>query len=124
MSDLVKVRYWRAPTRLRYLQGTLDHGPLLRRASTSDLVVYTDADWANCPDTRRSTLSYTVFLGDNLVSWSSKRQNIISHSSAEVKYNVVGNGVVEACWLHQLLVELHSPLSWLTLVYCDNVSTV
>jgi hypothetical protein len=36
----------------------------------------------------------------------------------------VANGVVEACWLQQLLVELHSPLSWATLVYCDNVSAV
>jgi hypothetical protein len=55
---------------LRYLQGTLDHNLLLRRVSTSDLVVYTNADWAGCPDTRRSTSGYTVFLGDNLISWS------------------------------------------------------
>jgi hypothetical protein len=58
---------------LRYLQGTLDHGLLFRRISMSDLIVYTDADLAGCPDTRRSTSGYTVFLGDNLVSWSSKR---------------------------------------------------
>jgi hypothetical protein len=53
---------------LRYLQGTLDHGLLLRRASTSDLIVYSDADWAGSPDTHQSTLGYVVFLGDNLVS--------------------------------------------------------
>jgi hypothetical protein len=53
---------------LCYLQGTLDYGILLRRLSSSDLVVYTDADWAGCPDTRRSTSDYAVFLGDNLVS--------------------------------------------------------
>jgi hypothetical protein len=52
----------------RYLQGTLDHDLLLRRASTSDLVVYTVADWAGCPDTLQSTSGYAVFLGDNLVS--------------------------------------------------------
>jgi hypothetical protein len=51
-----------------YLQGTLDHGLLLCRASTSNLVIYTDADWADCPDTRRPTSGYAVFLGDNLVS--------------------------------------------------------
>jgi hypothetical protein len=65
-----------------------------------------------------------VFLGDNLVSWSSKRQNVVSSSSAEAEYCVVANGVSEACWLCQLLVELHSPLSRTTLVYCDNVSAV
>jgi hypothetical protein len=109
---------------LRYLQGTLDHSLLLRRASTSDFVVYTDADLVGCPDTRRSTSRYVVFLGDNLVSWSSKHQNVVSRSSAEAVYRAVANGVAEACWLRQLLVELHNPLSRATLVYCDNVSAV
>jgi hypothetical protein len=52
---------------LCYLQGTPDYG-LLRRSRSTDLVVYTDADWAGCLDTRRSTSGYAVFLGDNLVS--------------------------------------------------------
>jgi hypothetical protein len=53
---------------MRSLQGTPDYGLLLRRSSSFDLVVYTDADWAGCTNTRRSTSSYAVFLGDNLVS--------------------------------------------------------
>jgi hypothetical protein len=51
-----------------YLQGTPDYGLLPRRSSSSNLVVYTDTDWAGCLDTRRSTSGYAVFLGDNLVS--------------------------------------------------------
>jgi hypothetical protein len=109
---------------LRYLQGTLDDGLLLCCASTSYFNVCTDADWADCPDTHRSTSGYAVFLGDNHISWYSKRQHTVSRSSAEAEYRVVANDVAEACWLHQLLVELHSPLSWVTLVYCDNISTV
>jgi hypothetical protein len=58
---------------LRYLQGMPHYDLLLCHSSSSDLVVYTDADWAGCPDTYRSTSGYTVFLGDNLVSWSVKR---------------------------------------------------
>jgi hypothetical protein len=107
----------------RILRGTLDFG-LLRRSSASELRVYTDADWAGCPDTRRSTSGYAVFLGNNLVSWSSKRQPVVSRSSAEVEYRAVANGVVEAVWLRQLLHELHSLLATSTLVFCDNVSAV
>jgi hypothetical protein len=65
-----------------------------------------------------------VFLGDNLISWSSKRHNIISRLSVEAEYRTVANGVAEACWLRQLLQELHAPLSKSTLVYRDNVSVV
>lgn len=47
---------------LRYLQGTLGHGLLLRRSAPSELVVYTNADWAGCLDTRKSTSGYAVFF--------------------------------------------------------------
>jgi hypothetical protein len=63
---------------LRYLQGMPDYSLLLHRSSSSDLIVYTDADWAGCPDTHRSSSGYVVFLGDNLVSWSAKRQAVVS----------------------------------------------
>jgi hypothetical protein len=65
-----------------------------------------------------------VFLGDNLVSGSSKRQNTVSRSSAETEYRAVANGVAEATWLRQLLLELHASLRRATLVYCDNISAV
>jgi hypothetical protein len=65
-----------------------------------------------------------VFLGDNLVSWSAKRQTAISHSSAEAKYRVIANGVAEATLLRQLLHELQTPPSWCTLIYCDNINVV
>jgi hypothetical protein len=109
---------------LCYLRGTLDYGLLLRRSASSELTVYTDADWAGCPDTRRSTSGYTVFLDTNLISWSSKRQNVVSRSSAETEYRAVANGVMEVCWLRQLLQEFHAPLTKSTLVYCDNVSAI
>ncbi|GJS92172.1 ribonuclease H-like domain-containing protein [Tanacetum coccineum] len=108
----------------RVLQGTLELGLQLYASATTSLVGYTDADWAGCPSTRRSTSGYCVFLGDNLLSWSAKRQHTISRSSAEAEYRGVANVVAETAWIRNLLRELHSPLLTATLVYCDNVSAV
>ncbi|GJV70355.1 ribonuclease H-like domain-containing protein [Tanacetum coccineum] len=109
---------------LRYVRGTLTSGLQLYSSTTSSLVAYSDADWAGCPTTRRSTSGYCVFLGNNLLSWSSKQQFTLSRSSVEAEYRGVANAVAETCWLRNLLRELHTPLSTATIVYCDNVSAV
>nr|GEW62243.1 ribonuclease H-like domain-containing protein [Tanacetum cinerariifolium] len=109
---------------LCYIRGTINHGLQLHVSSTSQLTAYTDADWAGCPVTRRSTSGYCMFLGDNLLSWSDKRQVTLSRSSAEAEYQGVANVVAETAWLQNLLLEFHAPLSTATLVYCDNVSVV
>ncbi|GKF12510.1 ribonuclease H-like domain-containing protein, partial [Tanacetum coccineum] len=83
--------------------GTLNYGLQLFSSSTIDLVAYSDADWAGCPTTRRSTSGYCVFLGNNLLSWSAKRKPMLSRSSAEAEYRGVANAVAETCWLKNLL---------------------
>ncbi|GKA29526.1 ribonuclease H-like domain-containing protein [Tanacetum coccineum] len=92
--------------------------------SINSLVGYTNAYWAGCSSTRSSTSGYCIFLGDNLLSWSAKRQHTLSRSSAKAEYCGVANVVAETAWLHNLLRELHSPPLIATLVYCDNVSVV
>lgn len=95
-----KVQHMNALKRIvRYIQGTLDFGLHLYKSSIASLVAYTDADWGGCPDTRRFTSGYCVFLGDNLLFWSSKRQPTMSKSSAEAEYR--GLKEIKEFKLHQ-----------------------
>ncbi|KAK4358278.1 hypothetical protein RND71_023888 [Anisodus tanguticus] len=109
---------------IRYIQDTLDYGLHLYPSSTSTLVSYTDAYWGGCLDTRWSTSGYCMFLGNNLLSWSSKRQPTLSRSSVEAEYIGVANVISESCWIYNLLLEIHRPIQKTTLVYCDNISAI
>ncbi|KAK4348854.1 hypothetical protein RND71_031609 [Anisodus tanguticus] len=109
---------------LRYIQGTFHFGLHLYKSSLTSLTAYSDADWGGCPDTRRSTSGYCIFLRDNLLSWSSKRQPTLSRSSTKVEYRGVFNVVSKSCWIRNLLLELHCPVQKATLVYCDNISAI
>jgi hypothetical protein len=109
---------------LRYVQGTIHFGLHLSPSPITKLISYTDADPGGCPDIRRSTSRYCVFLSDNLIPWSSKRQPTLSRSGVEVEYKGIANVVSESCWIHNLLLELHFPIPQATLVYCDNVSAI
>jgi hypothetical protein len=80
---------------LRYIKGTTTHGLQLRATTDLNITAYSDADWAGCPDTRRSTSGFCVFLGDSLVSWSSKRKPTVSRSSAEAEYRTPANAAAE-----------------------------
>ncbi|GKE14934.1 retrotransposon protein, putative, ty1-copia subclass [Tanacetum coccineum] len=70
----------------KYLRGTVNRGLWYPKDSSIDLTAYADADHAGCQDTRRSTSGSMQFLGDRLVSWSSKRQKSAAISSTEVEY--------------------------------------
>ena len=109
---------------LRYVKGSLSLGLVYRRSATIPLVAYSDADWARCVETRRSTYGYSVFLGGNIVSWSAKKQPTVSRSSCESEYRAMANTTSEVVWITNLLRELHFPIFSTPSLYCDNKSAI
>ncbi|XP_028076389.1 uncharacterized protein LOC114278518 [Camellia sinensis] len=91
---------------LRYVKGTLHHG-LHFTAGPLSLHAFFDSNWAGDGVDRKSTSSYCVYLGSNLISWSAKKQPIVSRSSTEAEYRALANATAELTWLQQLLKDTH-----------------
>lgn len=68
---------------LRYLKYTRGMSLSISKSSSMVLSCFSDVDWAGCSDDRRSTGGFAVFLGPNLVSWTSRKQATVSRSSTE-----------------------------------------
>ncbi|KAL9996375.1 putative RNA-directed DNA polymerase [Helianthus debilis subsp. tardiflorus] len=105
---------------LRYLKATAGQGILLPKAGGTNLTVYSDSDWLGCPFTRRSRTGYILLLGGAPVSWKSKKQSVVSRSSAEAEYRAMATAVSETLWMRWLLKELGTPPDRPTQVFCDN----
>jgi hypothetical protein len=99
--------HWTAVKRiLRNLRGTISLGLRLTKSSSIVVGAFSDADWAGCPDDRRSTGGFVVYVGSNLVSWNTKKQATVSRSSTEVEYKSLVNATAEVMWVQTLLAEL------------------
>ncbi|VAH22706.1 unnamed protein product [Triticum turgidum subsp. durum] len=109
---------------MRYLKGSPGMGLWFKSNGHLNVDGYSDADWASCLDDRRSTSGYCVFVGGNLVSWRSKKQPVVSKSTAEAEYRAMSQGLSEMLWVRGLLLELkvlrQDPLN----VWCDNKSAI
>lgn len=105
---------------LRYLKGSPGRGIWMRNNGHHSISAYTDADWAGCPVDRKSTSGYCIFVGGNLVTWKSKKQNVVARSSAEAEYRAMATTTSEIIWLRVLLKNLGFGSSQPTILYCDN----
>nr|XP_016514198.1 PREDICTED: uncharacterized mitochondrial protein AtMg00810-like [Nicotiana tabacum] len=105
---------------LRYLKGTSNLRLFFNSSSDFSLQVYCDNDLGSSPDSRRSVTSFCIMLGGSLVSWKSKKQRVVSLSSAEAEYKSLRKAVAEISWLSRLLSDFRFTNLSSIPVYCDN----
>ena len=109
---------------IRYIQGSSNRGLFFPAGSTLQLAAYSDANWAGCPNTRRSTTSWCMFLGDALISWKCKKQDQVSKYSTEAEYRAMSTACSEIIWLRGLLDELGFSQPHPTPLHADNTSAI
>jgi hypothetical protein len=114
-----------AVTRIfKYLKGTMTYGLWYPRNQNFQLTAYSDADWANCVDERKSTSGGAFFLGDSLVAWISKKQGSISLSTTQEEYIVVATCCTQILWMIQTLADLKVAYTDPIPLHCDNISAI
>ena len=104
--------------------GTLGKGILFKKGEGLTLEAYTDANYTGSMVDRRSTSGYCTFLGGNLVTWRSKKQNVVARSSAEAEFRSMALGICELLWLKIILEDLKIEWRKPMRLYCDNKSAI
>jgi hypothetical protein len=119
---LTNDAHWEAVKRiLRYVKGTLKLGLQFIKSVSTVVSAFADADWAGCPNDRRSTEGFAVFFGANLIAWSARKQAMVSRSSTEVEYKALPNATTEVLWIQKLLEELGIPTNRSAQLWYDNI---
>ncbi|KAJ9541735.1 hypothetical protein OSB04_028241 [Centaurea solstitialis] len=108
---------------LRYLKGTPELGLWYPKDSSFELICFTDSDYGGCKLDRKSTSGSCQFLGDKLVSWTSKKQNCVSTSTAEAKYVAAASCCSQVLWMKTQLLDYGYKLKRVP-IYCDSESAI
>ena len=124
MHDPREPHFQAAYRVLHYLKGNIGKGILFKKSNTLALEAYTDADYAGSLVDRRSTTGYCTFLGGNLVTWRSKKQNVVASLSAESKFRAIAQELCELLWVKIILDDLRIKWDGLMRLYCNNKSAI
>ena len=106
------------------MKETEDYGLKFSTDGEIKLIGFTYADWACDIDDRKSTGAYCIYLGNNLISWSSKKQSIATRSSAESEYRALASASAEITWSQSLFKELKIECISVPTIWCDNISAI
>lgn len=111
---------------LRYLKDTMKYGLIYNKQPESSLKLnsYYDADWGACLSTRRSLIGYYIFIGSSLISWKTKKQNVVRISSAEAEYTSLSQTGCEFKWISHLLEEFGIKFQHPLPMHCDNLAAI
>ena len=107
----------------RYLRGTTNLGLLYKKSSYYKLVGFCDADYAGDRIERKSTSGNCQFLGENLISWASKRQATIALLTAEVEYISAASCCTQLLWMKHQLEDYQITENYIP-IYCDNTAAI
>lgn len=124
MENPTEVHLLAAKRIFRYLKGTADLGILYKKGANSSLIGFSDSDYAGDLDDRKSTSGFVFMMGSGAVSWSSKKQQIVTLSTTEAEFVAAASSSCQAIWLQRLLEVLHNQQQGPTLIHCDNVSAI
>ncbi|XP_071699438.1 uncharacterized mitochondrial protein AtMg00810-like [Rutidosis leptorrhynchoides] len=109
---------------LIYLKREPGKGLHLVRSNNFNLHAYCDSDWAKCKMNRKSVSGYLVYLCGSLVSWKSKKQSVVSRSSAEAEFRAMAVATCEIIWIMNLLSDFNIKVDLRVELFCDNSSAI
>lgn len=97
---------------------------MYKRGEEVKLTGWSDSDYAGDIDDKKSTSSYVYMIGDSAITWSSKKQSIVTLSTTEAEYVAATSCSCEGIWLRRILHHLNEQQKEVTTIYCDNSSSI
>eukprot|EP00268_Persea_americana_P058420 TRINITY_DN70637_c0_g1_i1.p1 TRINITY_DN70637_c0_g1~~TRINITY_DN70637_c0_g1_i1.p1 ORF type:complete len:219 (+),score=27.04 TRINITY_DN70637_c0_g1_i1:370-1026(+) len=124
MSSPTELHMQAAKRALRYLRGTVNFGVFYKKGGNGELLVYTDSNYAGDQDDRKSTSGYVFLLSSGAISWSSKKQPIVTLSTIEAEFVAAASCACQVVWLRRIMEMLGKKQNMPTIVHCDSSSAI